>query len=152
MGAALAFLPLLPTSGPRVVGRRCRISVEPAGRKHDRRRLTFAISRELAQALSWQPGDRVVIALGLGADRGRAQLARVDKPTAGHKLTTYRQSHVLRVSVSTPTTLQGEDVAPLLDAFLTPAGADFAIADGTLLVTLSPLNLAAAQPALRTVA
>lgn len=148
----MAFLPLLPTSGPRVIGRRCRISVDHAGRKRDRRRITFSISRELAQTLNWQPGDRVVISLGLGADRGRAQLSRVDKPTAGHKLTTYRQSHVLRVSVSTPTTLQGEDVTSLLDAFLTPAGADFAIVDGTLLVTLSPLTATAAQPVLRTVA
>lgn len=142
----MAFLPLLPSSGPRVIGRRCRVIVERAGRKLDRRRITFALSRDLTQALDWQPGDRVVISLGLGADRGRAQLARVDKPTAGHKLTAYRQSHVLRVSVSTPALLQGEDVASLLDVFLTPAATDFAISDGALLVTLSPLTAPAAQP------
>lgn len=142
----MAFLPLLPTSGPRVLGKRLRIAVERAGRQLDRRRVTFAISRELAEALTWQVGDRIVISLGLGADRGKVQLARVEKSRAGHKLTAFSQSRVLRVGVSTPCLLQGEDMAPLLDAFLDPAPADFAVVDGVLLAHLVPLRAALPHP------
>lgn len=138
----MAFLPLLPTSGPRVLGKRLRISAERIGKLLDRRRLTFALSRELAEALNWQIGDRIVVSLGLGADRGRVQLARVEKTSAGHKLTAFAQSRVLRVGVSTPCLLQGEDMAPILDAFLDPAPADFAISDGVLLAHLVPLRAA----------
>lgn len=148
----MAFLPLLPSAGPAVRGKRLRIAVERRGRQLDRRRVTFAVSRELAEALNWQPGDRIVIALGLGDDRGRCQLSRVEKPGAGHKLTCFNQSRVLRVGVTTPTTLQGEDIAPLLDGFVEPACADFAIENGALLVSLSPLTPAVAQPELRAVA
>ena len=148
----MAFLPLLPSAGPAIRGKRLRIAVERRGRALDRRRVTFAISRELAEALNWQTGDRIVIALGLGDDRGRVQLSRVEKPGAGHKLTAFSQSRVLRVGVTTLTTLQGEDIAPLLDAFVEPANADFAIENGALIATLHPLAPAAAQPVLRTVA
>lgn len=149
----MAFLPLLPTSGPRVLGRRLRVSAQRAGKLLDRRRLTFALSRELAEALNWQIGDRIVISLGLGADRGRVQLARVEKTAAGHKLAAFAQSRVLRVGVSTPTLLQGEDMAPLLDAFLDPAPADFAIVDGVLLAQLVPLRAAlSGAPPMRVVA
>lgn len=138
----MAFLPLLPSSGPRVLGKRLRISVERSGRRLDRRRITFAISRELAEALNWQIGDRIVTSLGLGTDRGRVQLARVEKSRAGHKLTAFTQSRVLRVTVSTPTMLLGEDMAPLLDQFVAPAPADFAVTDGVLLAHLQPLTVA----------
>ena len=152
MEAALAFLPLLPTSGPSFRGKRVRINVERIGRLGDRRRVNIALSRDLAEALNWQAGDRIVISLGIGADRGRAQLSRVAKPTGGHKLSKYRQSHTLAVRVSTPVLLQGEDVSAVLDAFIEPAAADFTVADGTLHVVLAPLTPAATQPVLRTVA
>lgn len=142
----MAFLPLLPSSGPRILGKRLRIAVERTGRQLDRRRITFAISRELAEALNWQIGDRIVASLGLGSDRGRVQLARVEKSRAGHKLTAFSQSRVLRISVSTPCLLQGEDMAPVLDAFLDPAPAEFAVSDGVLLAHLLPLRAAEAQP------
>lgn len=142
----MAFLPLLPTSGPRVLGKRLRIAVERAGRQLDRRRVTFALSRELAEALNWQVGDRIVTSLGLGADRGRVQLARVEKSHAGHKLIAFAHSRVLRVCLTTPCLLQGEDVAPLLDGFLDPAQADFAIVDGVLLAHLVPLRAALPEP------
>ncbi|KFC64004.1 hypothetical protein FG93_05514 [Bosea sp. LC85] len=149
----MAFLPLLPSSGPVVRGKRLRIIVGRSGRNLDRRRVTFALSRELAEALNWQPSDRIVISLGLGTDRGRVQLVRVEKQRAGHKLITTPNSKVLRVSVTTPAVLQGEDVAPLLDAFLDPAAADFAIQDGALIATLQPLRASQAQlPPLHVVA
>ena len=152
MEAALAFLPLLPTTGPSFRGKRVRVNVERAGRHGDRRRLSVAVSRDLAEALNWQAGDRIVISLGIGADRGRAQLSRVAKPTGGHKLSKYRQSHTLAVRVTTPVLLHGEDMSAVLDGFSEPAGADFTIADGTLHVVLVPLTPAASQPLLRTVA
>lgn len=136
----MAFLPLLPSAGPRILGKRLRIVVECSGRNLDRRRLTFGLSRDLAEALAWQPGDRIVVSLGLGPDLGRAQLARVERPGAGHKLISYSGSRVLRVCVTTPAQLQGVDMAPLLDAFIDPAPAAFLIVDGTLLATLTPLR------------
>lgn len=142
----MPFLPLLPSSGPRIIGKRLRIAVERAGRQLDRRRVTFALSRELAEALNWQVGDRIVTSLGLGEDRGKVQLARVEKNRVGHKLIAFSQSRVLRVCLSTPCLLQGEDMAPVLDAFLDPAPADFAVVDGVLLAHLVPLRAALPEP------
>lgn len=148
MEAILAFLPLLPSSGPRVLGKRLRIVVERTGRRQDRRRITFSLSRELAEGLGWQAGDRIVASLGLGDDWGRVQLARVEKPGAGHKLTTYPQSRVLRIGVTTPVLLNGADLAPLLDLFIEPAAVDFAVSDGALTASLAPLRAAASPTVL----
>lgn len=142
----MAFLPLLPSSGPRVLGKRLRVVVERTGRNLDRRRLTFGLSRELAEALGWQAGDRIVVSIGLGSDLGRAQLSRVERPGAGHKLIAYAQSRVLRVCVTTPLALQGQDMQPWLDALLDPAPVDFAMTDGALVAQLTPLREAQGAP------
>lgn len=136
----MSFLPLLPSSGPSIIGKRVRVLVVRSGRHLDRRRLTFLFSRELTDALNWQPADRVVISLGLGADRGRVQISRVAKSKAGHKLSTVPNCRLLRCAVTTPVLLQGEDVAPVLDAFLDPASADFTVESGNLLVEMKPLR------------
>ncbi|OYX02353.1 MAG: hypothetical protein B7Z14_03655 [Bosea sp. 32-68-6] len=140
MEAAMAFLPLLPSSGARVTGKRLRIAVDRAGKRGDRRRISFSISRELAEALAWQIGDRIVASIGLGDDWGRVQLARVERPGAGHKLTAFAQSKVLRIAVTTPVLLNGTDLTSLLDPFLDPASVDFHVGDGTLAATLAPLR------------
>jgi hypothetical protein len=142
----MAFLPLLPTSGARIHGKRLRIIVERTGRQLDRRRITFSISRELADALNWQAADRIVIALGIGADRGLVQLTRVEKSTAGHKLSTTPNCKVLRCAVTIPVILHGEDISTELDTFLDPAAVDFSLGDGVLTAILQPLRTAAHAP------
>jgi hypothetical protein len=143
----MAFLPLLPGSGPAIRVERLRLWTERSGRTLDRRRLNLSISRPLCTRLGWQKGDRVVIAIGLGEDRGKLQIARVERSGAGHRLSGFKQSHVLRAAVTTPVSLQGEDLSPLLDRFLDPGDIAFAVEDGVLVAALTPSAATDVQPA-----
>lgn len=145
----MAFLPLLPSTGPAIRIERLRLWVSRCGRDLDRRRLNLSLTRPLCARLGWQKGDRVVIALGLGEDRGKLQLARVERAGAGHKLSTIRASHVLRCAVTTPCVVQGEDFAPLLDRCLDPLDLAFALEDGLLIANLPSATATASTQPLR---
>lgn len=131
----MAFLPVLSGPGRRVVERRIRLYVTAYG---GRRRVSFALSRPLIDDLGWHCGERVVIAIGTGADLGAFQLSRVTRAGAGVKLTAFSRSHGLRCAVTFAPGLHGLDPAQLLDPYAAPVDLAFEIEAGALRCSLPP--------------
>ncbi len=110
---------------------------QPYGRDGKRRRVTFALSREVLDEAKWQVGDRVIVSVGVGEHLGSFQISRVQRGRAGMRLAkTSNGGKLVRFHLVLPENLPGVCPAEMLDRYAFPNRMDWKVEDGALMVTL----------------
>ncbi len=147
----MAFLPAFSTHGADRTGLRVRLHMQVTGRRGDRRRLTFVLSRGLVEKLGWQLGERIVVALGTEADLGAFQMTRSGHRRVGVALHANSNSSGARLTLSLPPTIHGLEPAVFLDRLVLPQHLDIALEGEALVLRTTPASAAVLPTALRIV-
>lgn len=130
----MPFLPALTGWARKQPGPRATIHVGINGYMSDRRRVTFALTRELIELACWQAGERFVISIGVGEDKGAFQITRSDRPNTGLKLIANSRALGFRISLNLPPVIHGIDVCRFFDGLPRPCPCDHAVNDGVLVL------------------
>lgn len=131
----MPFLPAITGWVRQAPGPRATIHTAVSGREGDRRRITFVLTRELVDLAGWQGGERFVVSIGTGADRGAFQISRTDRPRTGLKLIPHSQARGFRLHLNLPACVHGIDIPALVDNLPRPCSCRFAMQDAALILT-----------------
>lgn len=130
----MAFLPAITGWVREAPGPRATLHTSVSGRDGDRRRLTFALTRELVDEAGWQGGERFVVSIGIGDDLGAFQLSRADRPRSGIKLIAHSRARGFRLNLNLPPVIHGVDIVALLKDLDRPCPLAFTAKDGVLIL------------------
>lgn len=130
----MAFLPAITGWVREAPGPRATLHTSVSGRDGDRRRLTFALTRELVDEAGWQGGERFVVSIGVGDDLGAFQISRADRPRTGIKLIPHSRARGFRLNLNLPPVIHGVNIHTLIDGLPRPCHCAFSVADGAMVL------------------
>lgn len=147
----MSFLPAISSHTRDRTSLRARLYVQIGGKSADRRRLTFFLSRGLIDRIGWQIGERLIVAIGVGADTGAFQVTRSDHARTGSRLLAVPSSAGARFGLSLPPEVHGFRPADFVDRIVQPASLAWGLTEGALVLRADLAPEASLRMPLRTI-